>query len=137
MSSDLTQANAAKRLRELIRTLEAPEPQKEARLDANAVSIRRTGSRAEKAPARAMHSLREARNDLSTIITTALAGEPQIIKRRGGRAVVIMSIETAKDLVALAEPPRSLADMFPVDESHPPVSPLVLTHRPGQRGVKF
>jgi hypothetical protein len=49
----------------------------------------------------------------------------------------MMSIETAKDLVALAENQRSLADMFPVDDSHPAVSSLATTHRPGQRKVKF
>jgi hypothetical protein len=86
---------------------------------------------------RAIHSVREANNDLSRIVTAALAGEPQIIKKSGGKAVITMSVGTAKHLVALAERPWSLADMFPVDESHPPVSPLVVSHRPGRRRVKL
>jgi hypothetical protein len=71
------------------------------------------------------------------IVTSALAGEPQIIRKRGNRAVIVMSIETVKDLVALAERPRSFADMFPVDENNPPVSRLIITNRPGRTRIKL
>lgn len=137
MSSDLIQANVAKRLRELIRTLDALESQNEARLGANAARVRGKGPRIEKARARAIHSESEANIDVTGFVTSALAGEPQIIRKRDGRAVIILDLETAKDLVALGERPRSLADMFPADENRPPVSPLVLTHRPGRRRLKF
>lgn len=137
MRSRPDRADAAKRLRELIRIMEAPEPQKETRLGAKAVRIRGKGSRAEKARAHIVHSVREANNNLSEIIASALAGESQIIKKGGGTAVIVISIETAKDLLALAERPRSLADMFPVDENNPPVSRLVITNRPGRTRVKY
>lgn len=108
-----SEADATKRLRELIRTLEG-QP--------------------EKAQVGSVRSVREATNNVSRIVASALAGEPQIIRRPDGRAVIVMSVETAKDLVALTEP-RSLAAMFPVDEDHPPVSPIRVTHRPGWRRV--
>ena len=137
MSSDLARQNAVRRVRDLILSAEAPQSQKATKLGTNVVASRDKMSTARMETASAIHSVREANNNVSEIVTSALAGEPQIIKKRGGRAVIVISIETAKDLLALAERPRSLADMFPVDENNPPVSPLVITHRPGRTRVKF
>jgi hypothetical protein len=58
---------------------------------------------------RAIHSESEANIHVTGFVTSALAGEPQIIRKRDGRAVIILDLGTAKDLVALAERPRSLA----------------------------
>ena len=98
----------------------------------------RSGSAAPKDErATAIHSLRSAKNKFREIVGCAIAGEPQAITNGRTGAVVVLSLDAARRLLAQGERPRSFADLFPVDKENPPVTRLIVKSRPGRHKVRF
>ncbi|MEI4234170.1 type II toxin-antitoxin system Phd/YefM family antitoxin [Roseovarius sp. D22-M7] len=81
-----------------------------------------------------MWNLQDAKNRFSTVVADALAGQPQHVTRRGKPAVVVLSEDDYRQLVAAAHASReSFADhilAFPGDperESRPLAQPRDVT----------
>jgi prevent-host-death family protein len=84
-----------------------------------------------------IHTVREANNNVSAIIASALQGLPQAITKQGAGAVVVMSVETANELMTQAGRPRTLGSMFAATDSSPPVEALAVASRPGRTRIRF
>jgi tryptophanyl-tRNA synthetase len=136
MTVDIGRKTTAQRVRKLIQSFEVLEPQMLTERRAKRVGVRDKRSSSSSTKVSAIHSLRYATRNLGKIVASALKGEPQIINKQEGKAVIVMSVETAHGLLAQTKKPRSLADMFPVDEAHPPLKRFPVRHRPGQSRLK-
>jgi prevent-host-death family protein len=84
-----------------------------------------------------IHTVREANNNVSAIIASALQGLPQAITKQGAGAVVVMSVERAAELMTQAGRPRTLGNMFAATDNNPPVEALAVPSRPGRTRISF
>ncbi|WP_039959761.1 hypothetical protein [endosymbiont of Riftia pachyptila] len=69
-------------------------------------------------------SVREAKNDLSVLLSKARGGEMQLIQKMRSdedEPVIVISFSELSELIEAASSKSTVADMFPIDEENPSV----------------